>query len=512
MPGFRASGVPMAEVRLSRKLAVEFLGTAALVVCGPGTAAATVMIGRSAGVPVSMAQLGVIALAFMMVIVAMIYTIGHISGCHINPAVTLALAAARKTPWSEVPGYLAAQFAGGVAGAFAIWSILEQRGLDAGLGALSYVPGHGRSAFCAELIGTFLLVLVVFGTTTDSRATPGWYGLAIPSIVFAVITVVGPVTGAALNPARYLGPMVARAALGAGKGLLWGQVPVYLAATFAAGLLAAGAYAFLGGVTPSRAQHTQKPDPKPRPKSDRKAAAVPEWPKRQDVTMVDTAAMQAWIRAAAQLMDDNAQYLTHLDAVIGDADHGTNMRRGFQAAVVMVDDPASVTPGAVLGIAGETFISNLGGAAGPLYGAGFRKAAEALGSDASVSAVQFGRALRAALAGIQELGAAVVGEKTMVDAWDPAVSAYQAVINTGGDLVEATGSAAKAAERGLRATAAMQARKGRASYIGARTIGHEDPGAASSVLILRALATTIAAAAGLVAPSAVAAPPPRRRL
>ena len=235
-----------AEASFLRKAAAEFLGTAALVFCGPGTATATIMIGKSAGVAFSMADLGVIALAFMMVIVAMIYTIGHISGCHINPAVTLALAMARKARWSEVPGYLAAQFAGGVAGAFAIWSVLEQRGLDAGLGVLSYVPGHARSAFCAELIGTFLLVLVVFGTTTDSRATPGWYGLAIPSIVFAVITVVGPVTGAALNPARYLGPMIARAVLGAGKGLLWNQVPVYVAATFAAGLLAAGAYAVLG--------------------------------------------------------------------------------------------------------------------------------------------------------------------------------------------------------------------------------------------------------------------------
>ena len=229
-----------------RKLAAEFVGTAALVICGPGTAAATGVIARSTGVPFSMAQLGVVALAFMMVIVAMIYTIGHISGCHINPAVTVALAASRKMAWADVPRYLGAQFAGGIVGAFAIWSILEQPGLDAGLGVLSYAPGHTRAAFCAELIGTFLLVLVVFGTTTDGRATPGWYGLAIPSMVFAVITVVGPVTGAALNPARYLGPMIARAALGGGKGLLWDQVPLYFIATFAAGLLAAAAYAALG--------------------------------------------------------------------------------------------------------------------------------------------------------------------------------------------------------------------------------------------------------------------------
>ncbi len=229
-----------------RKLAAEFVGTAALVVCGPGTAAATGVIARSTGVPFSMAQLGVIALAFMMVIVAMIYTIGHISGCHINPAVTVALAASKKMAWAEVPRYLGAQFAGGIMGAFAIWSILERPGLDAGLGVLSYAPGHTRAAFCAELIGTFLLVLVVFGTTTDGRATPGWYGLAIPAIVFAVITVVGPVTGAALNPARYIGPMIARAALGANRGLLWNQVPVYFIATLAAGLIAAAAYAALG--------------------------------------------------------------------------------------------------------------------------------------------------------------------------------------------------------------------------------------------------------------------------
>jgi phosphoenolpyruvate---glycerone phosphotransferase subunit DhaK len=235
-----------AEASFSRKVAAEFLGTAALVVCGPGTAAATGVIARSTGVAFSMAQLGVIALAFMMVIVAMIYTLGHISGCHINPAVTVALAASKKMAWADVPRYLGAQFAGGIVGGFAIWSILERPGLDAGLGVLSYTPGHNLIAFCAELIGTFLLVLVVFGTATDGRAAPGWYGLAIASVVFAVITVVGPVTGAALNPARYLGPMIARAALGGGKGLLWNQVPVYFTATFAAGLLAAAAYAVLG--------------------------------------------------------------------------------------------------------------------------------------------------------------------------------------------------------------------------------------------------------------------------
>jgi glycerol uptake facilitator protein len=245
----------MAEVALSRKLAAEFVGTAALVVCGPGTAAATFMIAKSTEVPFSMAQLGIISFAFMMVIIAMIYTIGHISGCHINPAVTLALAAAKKAPWSDVPGYLAAQFLGGTAGAFAIWGILGTPGVDAGLGVLSYTPGNTGHAFFAELLGTFLLILVVFGTATDSRATPGWYGLAIPAVVFAVITVVGPVTGAALNPARYIGPMIARAAVGGGQGLLWEQAPTYFIATFLAGLLAAAGYAFLGGVNSVPALH-----------------------------------------------------------------------------------------------------------------------------------------------------------------------------------------------------------------------------------------------------------------
>ena len=207
---------------------------------------------------------------------------------------------------------------------------------------------------------------------------------------------------------------------------------------------------------------------------------------------MDASTFRAWVLEAARLVVDNADHLTHLDAAIGDADHGINLRRGFQAAVSMLDETDPPTPAAVLATVGRALISKTGGASGPLYGTGFRQAAKTLGEDADVSAVQLGAALQAALAGIQQLGAAAEGDKTMVDALSPAVGAYQEVIDTGGDLAKATRAAADAAARGLQETVAMQARKGRASYLGARTIGHEDPGAASTVLILRALADVTA--------------------
>lgn len=210
---------------------------------------------------------------------------------------------------------------------------------------------------------------------------------------------------------------------------------------------------------------------------------------------MDASTFRAWITEAAQLVIDNADHLTHLDAAIGDADHGINLRRGFQAAVAMLDETGASTPAAVLATVGRALISKTGGASGPLYGTGFRQAAKTLGEDPEVTAVQLGAALRAALSGIQQLGAAAEGDKTMVDAWGPAVSAYQSVIDSGGDLAEAAQAAADAAARGLQATIAMPARKGRASYLGARTVGHEDPGAASTTLILRALATVAAGAA-----------------
>jgi dihydroxyacetone kinase-like protein len=207
---------------------------------------------------------------------------------------------------------------------------------------------------------------------------------------------------------------------------------------------------------------------------------------------MDASTFRAWVLEAARLVVDNADHLTHLDAAIGDADHGINLRRGFQAAVSMLDETDPPTPAAVLATVGRALIAKTGGASGPLYGTGFRQAAKTLGEDADVSAVQLGAALQAALAGIQQLGAAAAGDKTMVDALSPAVGAYQEVIDAGGDLAKATRAAADAAARGLQETVAMQAHKGRASYLGARTIGHEDPGAASTVLILRALADVTA--------------------
>jgi len=207
---------------------------------------------------------------------------------------------------------------------------------------------------------------------------------------------------------------------------------------------------------------------------------------------MDVSTFRAWIAEATRLVVENADHLTHLDAAIGDADHGINLRRGFQAAQAMLDETAPATPGAVLTTVGRALISKTGGASGPLYGTGFRQAGTALGEAPDVSAVRLGIALAAGLAGIQQLGAAAEGDKTMVDALIPAVGAYRAVVDTGGDLPEATRAAADAAARGLQATVGLSARKGRASYLGSRTIGHEDPGAASTVLILRALASTTA--------------------
>jgi dihydroxyacetone kinase-like protein len=187
---------------------------------------------------------------------------------------------------------------------------------------------------------------------------------------------------------------------------------------------------------------------------------------------------------------EQADYLTQLDSAIGDADHGINMKRGLTAAVEALDGDDAQTVGDVLVGTGTVLLSKVGGAAGPLYGTALRAAGRVLDSS-TVEPQQLGAALRAGLDALQKLGAAVPGEKTIVDAYAPAIEAYDKELEASGDVGAATRAAAHAAEEGMTATTAMQARKGRASYLGPRSIGHQDPGATSTWLIFRSLADVI---------------------
>ncbi|MFA1549057.1 dihydroxyacetone kinase subunit DhaL [Actinomadura chokoriensis] len=194
----------------------------------------------------------------------------------------------------------------------------------------------------------------------------------------------------------------------------------------------------------------------------------------------------AWVRHAADLVSADAERLTRLDAAIGDGDHGHNLDRGFRAAVDAL--PEDAPPGRVLVAAGRAIVSKTGGASGPLYGTALRRAGKALGDAQDVDAAGLGGALRAALDGVQDLGKAAEGDKTMVDALAPAVAAYEAALAGGSDLPGCVRAAAEAAARGADDTVPMQARKGRASYLGPRSVGHLDPGASSTALLLRGLA------------------------
>ncbi|WP_245623314.1 dihydroxyacetone kinase subunit DhaL [Spirillospora albida] len=201
----------------------------------------------------------------------------------------------------------------------------------------------------------------------------------------------------------------------------------------------------------------------------------------------------AWIIRAAALVASEADRLTRLDAAIGDGDHGHNLDRGFTAAAAAIDGAAvdrEAPPGRILIAAGRAIVSRTGGASGPLYGTALRRAGKALGDAPVVSAAGLGDALRAALDGVTELGGASEGDKTMVDALAPAVAACENALAEGGDLETCARAAAEAAAAGADATVPLQARKGRASYLGERSIGHIDPGAVSTALILRALAET----------------------
>ncbi|TQJ47050.1 dihydroxyacetone kinase subunit DhaL [Streptomyces sp. NBC_00080] len=202
--------------------------------------------------------------------------------------------------------------------------------------------------------------------------------------------------------------------------------------------------------------------------------------------MLDADFFRRWMTATAASVDREADWLTALDSPIGDADHGSNLRRGFTAVSAALEKEAPETPGAVLVLAGRQLISTVGGASGPLYGTLLRRTGKALGDAAEVDEERFAEALRAGVDAVMQLGGAAPGDKTMIDALVPAVDA----------LPEGFGAARAAAEQGAEATTPLQARKGRASYLGERSIGHQDPGATSSALLVAALADTGADAGG----------------
>ncbi len=194
--------------------------------------------------------------------------------------------------------------------------------------------------------------------------------------------------------------------------------------------------------------------------------------------MLDADFFRRWMTATATSVDREAERLTALDSPIGDADHGSNLRRGFTAVTAALDKEAPDTPGAVLMLAGRTLISTVGGASGPLYGTLLRRTGKALGDAGEVSEERFAEALREGVDAVRTLGGAAPGDKTMIDALVPALDA----------LGDGFVAARAAAEEGALATTPLQARKGRASYLGERSIGHQDPGATSASLLVAGLA------------------------
>jgi len=235
----------MSSPTLSQKLTAEAIGTAILVFIGAGSVPLTVLLtGQN---PFGSAELSTISFAFAFAIFAAVYSIGHISGCHINPAVTIALLATRKIDSTTAISYIAAQLVGAFIGAGLTLVILTGNDPKAlGLGAVDVSANAGLGiGFAAEVIGTAILVFTVFGAAVDGRAPSGFAGIIIGFIVYGIIILVGPITGAALNPARQIGPEVLEAIIGS-KTNFGALLPVYVAGPIVGGLVGAFLYEFVG--------------------------------------------------------------------------------------------------------------------------------------------------------------------------------------------------------------------------------------------------------------------------
>jgi dihydroxyacetone kinase-like protein len=200
--------------------------------------------------------------------------------------------------------------------------------------------------------------------------------------------------------------------------------------------------------------------------------------------VIDATAIKAWLGAFADEVAAGRDRLTELDAAIGDADHGANLHRGLTAVVAALDGMIDATPGALLKTAGMTLVSTVGGASGPLYGTFFLRMSSSAGEAKSLDPTQFAVALRAGLDGVVARGRAQAEDKTMYDALAPACDALDDALAEGQGLGAALARAAEAAQQGRDATIPMLARKGRASYLGERSVGHQDPGATSAAMLV----------------------------
>lgn len=205
-----------------------------------------------------------------------------------------------------------------------------------------------------------------------------------------------------------------------------------------------------------------------------------------------TADVVGALKSATDVVVAHRDELVELDRLIGDGDHGENLRRGFRNFTTAVDRAAPETPAAVFKLLATTLISTVGGAAGPLYGTGFLRVAAAVGDAPELTPEIVTAALRGSLTGVVARGKAGPGDKTMVDALSPAVAAAESALAGGADIPELLAAAADAAEKGAESTVPLVARKGRASYLGERSAGHMDPGARSTALLLRAFADAAA--------------------
>lgn len=235
----------MSSPTLAQKFTAEVVGTAILVFIGAGSVPLTVFLTGSN--PFGSAELSTISFCFAFAIFAAVYSVGHVSGAHINPAVTIALLATRKIDSTTAGVYIVAQLIGAIVGAVLTYVVLIGNDPVAlGLGAVTYNPdtsGIGV-ALAAETIGTAILVFTVFGAAVDGRAPAGFAGVIIGFIVYGVIILVGPITGAALNPAREIGPNLVQSIIGAST--RWEQLPVYIVGPIAGGLIGAFLYQFIG--------------------------------------------------------------------------------------------------------------------------------------------------------------------------------------------------------------------------------------------------------------------------